>query len=363
MRHLVRDDRENILLRFGGGILRIEKQDRLVIGDAAPVLHRAAETARDRDQVELGQRIRNAEILIEVVQDLRLALERITTHLRFPFGREDAQLYTVLFALNGIQLAGDQDDEITRHRGRKSEVHFFATGVTAPGYNFLLYRHVRDRGEILRDDGGELEAGAETGLVPAREHAARVRRLELRPEHGLFFVRPLLLIAGVEKPLPLRIDPALKLERELVITCRQFVRQSQRQRLLGGVELDRFFRERLVVHRGGGNFDLERVEHDLCDRLLDFEFNRFRASEGEFREIRIDPDRVFDGQNILGQLSRRGGEIEFGFGVHVREGEQGKSSQEEKTHKAFNATCSPPQSGAFNSRMRMGPLLHEEQEE
>ena len=60
-----------ILLRRVGGFLRIEEQRRFVVGDAAPVLHRAAKTAGDRDLIELWQRIRHAEVFIVVLQNLR----------------------------------------------------------------------------------------------------------------------------------------------------------------------------------------------------------------------------------------------------------------------------------------------------
>ncbi len=86
VRHLVRDDREDVLLRVSRGSFRIEKQDALVVGDAAPVLHRAAETAGERDQVELRQRIGHAEVIVVVMENLRRALERVAAHLGFPFG-------------------------------------------------------------------------------------------------------------------------------------------------------------------------------------------------------------------------------------------------------------------------------------
>ena len=57
VRHLVRDDAEDAALRVARARRRIEQQAALEEGDAAPVLHGAAEAARHRDQVELGQRI------------------------------------------------------------------------------------------------------------------------------------------------------------------------------------------------------------------------------------------------------------------------------------------------------------------
>ena len=53
VRGLVRDHFVNDLLCAGGGFRRIKQQRRLEIGDATPVLHRAAESAGDGDLVEL----------------------------------------------------------------------------------------------------------------------------------------------------------------------------------------------------------------------------------------------------------------------------------------------------------------------
>ena len=123
-------------------------------------------------------------------------------------------------------------------------------------------------GKVFGNDGGELKAGAKTRFVPARETSGARRSLRTASEHDLLFVRRLFLIPGVEKSLALRVDFAAEFERELVLARRQFVRQGQRQRLLRGVKRDRLFRERLIVERGGGNFHLERVEHEFRDRFL-----------------------------------------------------------------------------------------------
>ena len=45
--------------------------------------------------------------------------------------------------------------------------------------------HVADRLLARRDGDGEVVGGAEIGLVPAREEAARVGRLELGEERAL----------------------------------------------------------------------------------------------------------------------------------------------------------------------------------
>ena len=81
MRHLMRQDAEDAAprrIRIGG---RVEQQPALEKGDAAPVLHGAAESAGHRDQVELGQRIFHAEIIVVIGQQLDRVVERETSLL------------------------------------------------------------------------------------------------------------------------------------------------------------------------------------------------------------------------------------------------------------------------------------------
>ena len=49
----MRDDGENIVLRVVRRFFRVKQQNRLEIGNAAPIFHGAAEAAGDRDLIEL----------------------------------------------------------------------------------------------------------------------------------------------------------------------------------------------------------------------------------------------------------------------------------------------------------------------
>ena len=71
---LVGDDFVNTLLRRDRRILRVEQQRCFVVGNSTPILHGAAKSTRDRELIELGQRIWNPEILIVIAQNLRRAL-------------------------------------------------------------------------------------------------------------------------------------------------------------------------------------------------------------------------------------------------------------------------------------------------
>ncbi len=233
------------------------------------------------------------------MKNFRPALERVTPHLGLPFRGHDPQFHAVLFRLDRVQFARAEDDEITRHRGRWGETDFLAAagflpaGVTAPGYRRLLFhRHVGDGEEVLRHDRRELEFGAETRLIPAGKHPARIRRLELGPEHDLLLVRPEFLVTGKEKSLPLGIDFPAELERHFVRARHQLVRQGQGQRLRLRVQDDRFFRQRLAVDRGRRDLQLERVQDELGDRFFDRDADGLGAGESQLLEIGNDADGV-----------------------------------------------------------------------
>ena len=108
--------------------------------------------------------------------------------------------------------------------GDVAKAHFLA----ASDLSLALHRHVGNSGEVFRDDRRELETRAETRLIPAGKHPARIGRLKLRPEHDLLFVSSLLLIARVEQSLPLGVDFSAEGERQFVVPRRQLVRQIER---------------------------------------------------------------------------------------------------------------------------------------
>ncbi len=217
MRGLVRDHFVNALPRRGGRFLGIEKQRRFVVSNASPVFHRAAESAGNGDLIELGQRIRNAEVVVVIFENLRRAFERVTPPLGLAFCGDDANMRAGRLRFDQIQLAGDENIQVTRHRRRWCEAHFFSVVDLC----FGLDRHVRNGQPVFRNDGGELKSRAETWFVPTREKAPRVGRFELRAERDLFRARALLLIAHVIKPAPLLIDFSRKTKRERVRSGRK----------------------------------------------------------------------------------------------------------------------------------------------
>ena len=92
VRGFVGDHFVNALPCSGRRFLRIEKQHRFKISDAAPVFHRAAKSAGNGDLVEFRQRIGEAEVIVEVLQNLGRALQRVPAPFGFAFGGDDADL-------------------------------------------------------------------------------------------------------------------------------------------------------------------------------------------------------------------------------------------------------------------------------
>ncbi len=116
----------------------IEQEARFVVGDPAPVLHRPAKTAGDRDVIELRQRVRHAEVIIEVSENLLGTIERVTTHHHFAHGGDHAVVHIFQRRGKPLQFAGAKNVEITRHRRRGREPNFFA----ARDLCLFLHRHV-----------------------------------------------------------------------------------------------------------------------------------------------------------------------------------------------------------------------------
>ena len=225
VRCLVRDHFVNALARGGGRFLWIEKQRRFVVSDAAPILHRAAKAARNRDLIELRKRITNAEVIVVVLKNLRRAFERVSAPFRFSFRRNDSDLRAGNFGFDRLELAGDEHVQVTGHRRSRLEANFLADFDLM----FEFDGHVRNSEPILRDDSRHLKARAKTWLVPAREKPPRIAWFELSPESYFFCTGALLLIRHVIEAAPFLGDLSVKLERERMFANCQFVRQRDRE--------------------------------------------------------------------------------------------------------------------------------------
>src|SRR4029077_11473264 len=115
-----------------------------------------------------------------------------------------------------VQLAGDQNIQVARHRRRDREADFFADRTDYFGVVNLLLRFDRHIGHgqpVLWNNCRELKARTKTRFTHAPKEATRVGGLELRAERYLLRAAPLFLIAHVKKSAALLIDLARKSER------------------------------------------------------------------------------------------------------------------------------------------------------
>ena len=150
--------------------------------DGAPVLHRAEERAAPwhGDHVELGQRIRRAEVIVEPGQRLDGGLERIATGRRGTLARHDADIDAGDGLRNALELADRQVEQVGRHRAgcvaKRTRCFSPSACVEATGMF-----------EYADSPLGIITSRAKVALVEGSSHIGanrrRIAHLELRREH------------------------------------------------------------------------------------------------------------------------------------------------------------------------------------
>ena len=282
MSGLVRNHFINALPRCGGRFLGIKEQSRFVIGNPAPVLHRATEATGNGDLIEFRQRIGNAEVIVVIFENLRSAFERVAAPFCFPLGGDNTNLRAGCCHFNEIEFARDENIQVTRHRWRCGETHFFAA---RPDYFRVVDlclgfdRHIGNREPVLGHDGGELKARSETGFIPTWEKSAGIGRFELRAERYLFRVGPLFLIPHIKKSLALLVDFARKAKGQRVIAGRKFGWQCQREQFVALVDLNGGLGQLLIIDRCACNFEFKRVQNELPNPRMHIQFHRFASGK------------------------------------------------------------------------------------
>ena len=131
VRGLVRNHRgaaEQLVLRRR----LVEHQARRVVENLAGVFHAAELKGRDRDEVELAERIRNRGVALEELEGARVQLEdrvAVARHLRgVGFAMEHPEGAAVAFGGLDLEVTGDERDEIGRQRLGLPELHGDAIG-------------------------------------------------------------------------------------------------------------------------------------------------------------------------------------------------------------------------------------------
>jgi hypothetical protein len=316
MRDLMGDDAENAAARGVGARRRIEPQPALEEGDGAPVLHGAAEAARHRDQVELGQRIPDGEIVIEIAQQVDRAVEREASLRALAGGGDDADGDAVGLRREPFELTRRQHEQIARHFRRGGEADLLQVGRHR---FFVRHRHVGDRQEAARHRHGEREGRLEGRLVPARKHAAGMGGLEMARDHPL----PAALggVIDEEQPAAERIDLGGKADAQPVRAGRERLRKGQGRGLGRGIERDRCGL-RPVVDGGGGERHVDRIERYARGRLAYLDVHGLGARQGQGLEVRFELDRVMGGDHGLRQLAGGRRERKTRLGARAAMGEE-----------------------------------------
>ena len=166
-------------LRLGGrGALGVGGDGGEPIGDGAGVLHRAGLEVRHADRVDLGVRVRDRGVVLEVLERAGVGVARVDALVRHAPRQEDAHRPTGGRLRHRRRLVGADGvgDQVRRDRRRLRELDLLAAAAEV---GLARHRPVRDRHQVRGDIEGQGEAGLELGLVEAGEGAAGVGGLEL----------------------------------------------------------------------------------------------------------------------------------------------------------------------------------------
>ena len=184
MRHLVRLDAEDRLALALGGHRRIVEKHALEGEDRAPILHRAEELRLSRagDIIELGERVGRPEIFVVIRKDLRLGVERGLRLGPVAAAHHDPDLGLAGHLGDPAEVAAAEEQQVGGHDRGRLEPDFLEAAAErlrlAPAGMLLTAI------SLGRNPGGEVEGRLVIGLVPAREEAPRVGRLELREDRA-----------------------------------------------------------------------------------------------------------------------------------------------------------------------------------
>ena len=307
MRHFVRDDRRHDLARSRRAVFGVDEQCYFPIGDSPPVLHRARREVGYGDVVELGEGIRDSEVVVEVVKQRDGRIEREPPFVFAAANRPHAHQNAVPRPLfHAREIANDERQQIRRHDGRFGESDGFLPRRAHAHRNRL---RVGYGFQLFRDDEGYVESRLDRRLVPARERAARVGGFELRGSHP----PPLAVCVGVRGPVE-SAQLVVELPGELRPQLRRAGRDGEGERdgdrlALFVVTDSRRPVGRAVRQRNRRRVDLQlrAVERNLPNLARDFYLDALRPRKRERFEIRLQNKRVARRSDVLRQSPFAGG--------------------------------------------------------
>ena len=286
---------------------RVDQQRAFEGEDRAPILHRAEKLAlaRPGDIVELGQGEGDAEILVEIGQDVCRRVERQLRLAAIALAGDHADFGLARHLGGPLQFAQAEEEQIGGHFGAGAEGH---ASLAAAHVRCRFDRHVADRQFAGRHDGGQVERRLVARLVPARHEAPRVGRFELGEQSAL----RLALIIGVverEQAVRLLIDDAGIGDGQAVIARRQRLAEIQRHGLRIGIDLRRALHRLAIGGRERHRADAEvgGVQHQRRHGLADGHVDDGVAGEAQVRRVGRHLDRIMAGRSAARQLRRDAG--------------------------------------------------------
>jgi hypothetical protein len=279
-----------------GGPLRVDQQRGLPERHAAEVLHRAEREVRHRDQIELVGRVGQSEVVLEEAERERARLEGEGGQGRLARRVRDAQRRAVhVDRLGDLQRPDDEGDEVGRHLHRLGEADL---DPSLAGWGAVDLCRVRQGGEVVVDDQGDLEGGLRLRLVPAGEGATGVGGLELGGgDHVAGAV-----VGGERRPVEavqLVVEDAPERSVQGRLPGGQLPAQRERGPL-GALVVGHLGVEAAAVgllDPGLVDLELDAVEHDLADRLGHLELDGLPPGEGERSEVGFEGDGVPGGHD------------------------------------------------------------------
>jgi hypothetical protein len=280
----------------------------------APQFSIAAEelrATRPGDVVELGQRVFDPEVVVEIAYQRGERIERITPLLAAAGGRDDADFDPVGRLLaESLEIAEGEEQQIARHPRAGGEGHALGavTEVLLAGD-----RHVADGHLRARHRGREVERRLIARFVEHRREAAAVGRFELGEQPAHFLAGALVRVIEREKPVRLGVDLAGVGEVETVGAGGERPVGAQAHGLAVRVERGRE-RNRFAAVGGEypcrGNIELVRVERQHVALLEQLEVDALGPGERQVLRIGHEADRIVrrpgDPRQVAGDAFRQG---------------------------------------------------------
>ena len=121
MSHLVGDHQGHFFLGANRSGFGIDQQVGFAIGYGAEILHGAGLEVRQGDQVELLERIGNAEVIVVIVEHVFGDIDAVGGERNLVRRGADADGHAILLAGRALEVAHQKSNKVRGHLGRGGE--------------------------------------------------------------------------------------------------------------------------------------------------------------------------------------------------------------------------------------------------